>query len=167
MGVDVDILLPAAVRLTDVVTLVGILAGLPFRREPRYGWVEFTGDKPSGKSTTIPEMVSIDVTFRGEPRHAYFHFETDEGPEWRCMMPRSNGFWCAMGKRLVNFFGGKMRYRDSCSGWDLEIDPKPVSFLRHVENDEFRAFYDALANEPPLSDEEIAEGVGNSACGVV
>ena len=167
MGVDVHILLPAAVRFSDVVTLVGVLAGVPFRRNAHFGWVEFPESGPIGMPSSIAEMANINVPFQGKVRNTSFHFESDKGAEWRTMIPRSNGFWCAIGKRLVNFFGGKVQYQDYNDSWDLEVEPKPAQFLQHNSNDEFAAFHDAMALEKPLSEDEIAEGLANSAYGVL
>lgn len=149
MGVDTKILLPAAARIQDVADVMGALAGFPM--EKRYfahirengrdsaGW---SAGHPYGSSyvrlTPIHNMVQcayihLDsselgrVMVDGEREHqCMYHFEAGCNGE-RLLMPRSTDFWIAIGKGLVEFFGGTVDYND--------CDDSDVDFARPAQKD--------------------------------
>lgn len=171
MGTNCRVYLPAAVRLDDVVTMVGILAGCPHTRNVLHRWVEFGEQRPRSDTSNTPTMANITVPYGDKMRTTTYHFEgddTDDGARWRLLLPTSNGFWCAVAKRLVLFFGGQLKYRDSGDdAIDLRSPARTNRQLRHNDTQSFRAFHDAMDAEAPLTDAEIAEGIENSAYRVV
>jgi len=76
--------------------------------------------------------------------------------------PRSSAIWCAVGKRLVDFFGGKMIYADYIDQKDpknLYICKDPIKYpprLKGQPTDEYwYQYHIALINESILTAEEI------------
>jgi hypothetical protein len=127
MGVDCNIYLPGNVRVQDVAKVVAVLAGRKVVLETMIGgglsaMVEGWRVEP----TSIPEMARIAVSgplsdaaqkARSDAGgcYCYFHFECD-GADGRLLSPRSTPFWIAVGRGLVNFFGGAVDYNDCDDG---------------------------------------------------
>jgi len=129
MGVDIEIYLPAYVRIRDVADVVGRLAGLPI--EPLGGGGGFWHVKGAqAVASSVPTMALIELKGRcfidGETHHEMnYHFECSK-PEWdgepikgefRHLSARSTPWWCAIGKRLVEIFGGIVDYQDCDSNY--------------------------------------------------
>lgn len=133
MGVNCRIHLPDSCRVDVVANVMGALAGLPVTRHPlnspshpRAWSAHVEGAVVS--NTNTPSMARIMLTatgdrklFDGEPlHHTFYHFESSWGQHGgRVMLPRSFAFWIAIGRRLVDFFGGVLDYQD-CD--DSEMD---------------------------------------------
>lgn len=129
MGVDCKIFLPANIRGDDVAKVVGLVAGV--KPEKRY----FDERRNSGyychvpdvkfQVTTIPGIANIQLPcdqklVDGETYHSvYYHFEyIHKGVNGRLLSPPSTAFWICVGKKLVDFFGGKVNYNDCKEEWD-------------------------------------------------
>lgn len=114
MGVDTLIRLPADVRIRDVSIVIGILAGLKPEQHSLCGSsYSCSVAGVETKSSSIPECADIEINgdlVDGEKNHhVMFHFEYKAS---RLLMPRSTAFWIAVGRRLIQFFGGSMDYQD-------------------------------------------------------
>jgi hypothetical protein len=76
-------------------------------------------------------------------------------------MPQSSAIWCAIGKRLVDFFGGRLEYCDDKNTDDpknyyLPKKPKfPAVKLNEDRNKRFYKYYELLNNETVLAPQEI------------
>jgi len=140
MGVDTRILLPADVRVRDVASVIGILAGLPKTREVgsrgELKWVQVDGVKVEPMEG-IPEACRITLRIpphwgsmmdREDAHDVMFHFEPDT-EDGRLMIPPSTPFWIAVGTKLCGFFGGKIDFDDCDSNeWDRRFrKPRPTN----------------------------------------
>ena len=131
MGVNVHCKLPGDVRVDDAADVIGILAGLPIvdhhtirdqlgfaihvpeATEETETYSTVAGVKINGCSQGFP---MVDITLDGnmvddtQAHHWYWHFEGDNGT--RFFNPPTTGFWIAVCRGLVDFFGGEMIYAD-------------------------------------------------------
>jgi hypothetical protein len=134
MGVNARITLPAAARLRDVADVMGALAGHVMTKQPfsqkSDGW---SAGRPRGakgiriepcKAMVEWVLIFLDNTADvqlpdGQCSHyVMYHFEGGKNGE-RLMLPPSTEFWIAIGKGLVDFFGGSIDYND-CD--DVAVD---------------------------------------------
>lgn len=168
MGVDTSILLPNNVRVRDVADVIGILVGK--KAEKQYfntsgsGWathVEGVKVKPS----SIPECADINIEgpfsddvipYRNGQVGLYvlYHFE----PEYdgRLLYPRMSNFWVAVGKRLVQFFGGQVDYND-CDAVEINFRRRPKSRKMNAPSDgsSWYDFQERLLKLKPLTRDEL------------
>lgn len=82
-----------------------------------------------------------------------YHFELTGGQ--RGLQPRSTPFWLALGKRLVDFFGGRV---DFCDADDREADyvrDKPRTHNDPKDGTPWERFQQELFTFAPLTREEI------------
>lgn len=113
MGVDCKIVLPGNVRVDDVALVLGASAGLKKEWAP----YDFKSARVLGVEINsidgIPTCVNIelkgDLIDGFKHHHVMYYFEYHG---LRLLMPRSTGFWIACGHRLVDFFGGRIDYKD-------------------------------------------------------
>ena len=133
MGVNVHCKLPADVRVDDAADVIGILAGLPIVDHhiinPQGFILDFAFHVPEAtEETNTYSTVAgvkidgcngfpmVDITLNGDmvddtqAHHWYWHFEGDNGT--RTFNPPTTGFWIAVCRGLVDFFGGEMIYAD-------------------------------------------------------
>lgn len=115
MGVDARIILPANVRLNAVCRVIGRALDLPTTKRP-------LGKDYEGSWSCEVEGIKLDITKAGgyESPHvniivpnkydAYYSFEAEGGR--RSLSNRSTALFISVGKRLVDFFGGRLQYRD-------------------------------------------------------
>jgi hypothetical protein len=154
------------VRVKDVATVLGAAAGLPVVKRQftggRDGWAaEVEG--VTVETTSVPHMLHLDFKApQGQTlvdgmawHYCSFHYEYERS-DGRLLMPRSNAFWVAIGKRLVDFFGGTVDYND-CD--DVEVDyqrPKKSRKLNApTSGAEWTAFQERLLAVKPLSAKEL------------
>ena len=116
MGSDTNIYLPANVRAVDVAKVIGALLGE--RTEKRHfsqsiggGW---SADNASRvEPTTVPTMAMIYIGAPGEMKKSfYYHFECSEKPGCRLVSAHNTPKVIAVGRALVDFFGGSVVYND-------------------------------------------------------
>ena len=136
MGVDCYIHLPLDVDVDDIAHVMSILVGNKPILEPIGNGRD--GDDALAchvkgfriEHTHTPHMTMINLELVGDAvnthtgglmvdgaEHHYCHFfwchrDEQTGKITNCLYPRSNAFWCALGKRLVQFFGGKVHFSD-------------------------------------------------------
>lgn len=137
MGVNCRISLPTA-RLRDVANAIGILAGLPAKESPIDGskgvfiQVEGVKTKPCGESLEMCAYINLDGPMvDGQKGHyVMYHFKFDVPTAAeninecsRGMIPQSTPFWCAIGRRLVETFGGQFRSTDYDGDPEVSVGP--------------------------------------------
>lgn len=129
MGVDCNIHLPSNVQVKDVASVIGVAAGLKSERKllgHTDGWyLHVNGvEVIASPVVTLADILLNGKMIDGELRHEIsYHFEPCCG-SGRLLMPRSTAFWIAIGRRLVDFFGGHMSYQDCDPSEDYTKWPK-------------------------------------------
>lgn len=129
MSVCCRILLPDNVRVRDVAKVIGVLSGKK-PVESSEGFVDVSGVKVGNYGEDIlAECAKITVSdIDGEAlawrngcsmAEVMFHFEPDGG-RGRLMIPPSTAFWIAIGVRLIDFFGGWLKYQD-CTVQEFDL----------------------------------------------
>ena len=111
-------------------------------------------------TTTQPEMAEIKVSgapvFGGRDVGLFYHFEGEESGYRRCLMPRSRAEWIALGRRLADFFGGKVDYDDSDGvGYDYEVPPRTDTENCPEDGRPWKALQARIHALAPLSKAEI------------
>lgn len=124
VGINVEISLPPNVRVDDVAGVIGKAAGLGIEVGS-----EFVGWNPHEikiVSMSTPQLAEIQLQGRMvdtmKNRYIHYHFEGTGGR--RVLMPPSTPFWCAIGETLVQFFGGRLRFRGGAAKPDLVVRGK-------------------------------------------
>jgi hypothetical protein len=160
MGVDCRIMLPPDVRLHDVADIIGLLAGCEKEtittKNGTYTRVKCVSIRTAGTPTLASIDIAKPITLKGgDTAHVYYHFETDGN--YRLMSPRSTGWWIAVGKRLVDFFGGEVDYSD-CD--EKEVDykkPKPRKSNNPQDGAPWHKFQREKWATVPLTEAEVNE----------
>jgi hypothetical protein len=108
----------------------------------------------------IPEMNHIDVTLPDGTRlHVQYHQEV--GAKWsgcKLMMPRSTAFWLAMGRRLIEFFGGGLVYSDhdfDGKTFNETVPPKSNDENGPEDGAPWQSFQDRVHAIQPLTRAEV------------
>jgi hypothetical protein len=180
MGVDVNIYLEPHAKTEQIFEVLLKLFGNDF--EPQVFDREPTPDYDNNPSlenrwyiepikNAVNQIELSDPTyFRftftsciGEIFSHLVHLDCDEGhiPVSKALMPHSTATWCAIGKRLVDFFGGKLVYSDSTDDDDpknyyLVTNPKfPAKTKNEDPNERFYKYYSLLHNEKTITAQEI------------
>lgn len=159
MGVDCEIYLPEHVRVSDVGKLLGILSGCKKQRmrlgeSLDSGWaVGVAGVQVIG-IPQLPECCHVDWIDSQESHCRWlFHFEpTRPG---RLMMPRSTAKNIALGRALVDFYGGSVFYQDCESRSAPDYELPWIIRPDFSDNAVFRAWQEKLWAVEPLSPEQI------------
>ena len=159
MGVNCKITLPPAARLQDVADVIGALAGMPCKQRDfgkgLKGWAAHVDGVTAESIKGLPTCANIefDSPVDGSRHHVMYHFEWDRHGN-RGLMPRSTPLWCAIGKGLVDFFGGSVDYND----WDaIAVDySQPARDDIHAEDGaEWYAFQERKLAVQPISAEQL------------
>jgi hypothetical protein len=150
MGVDCRIQIPLDVPIEEVADAMGILAGLPIQTKTiescgqaiPYPVVQGITYKMYDKTPGMVDILLnketvIDALVDGDNMHSvYFHhcsYDEPNGKVCNIMSPPSTSFWCAIGKKLVNFFGGRVIFNDS----DYEKGTNVYTSKRHCPVDKW------------------------------
>lgn len=164
MGVDCNIVLPHNVQVRYVAKVIAKLAGAPSRMVPLGGshpgskYVEVEGLKVEGV-LEIPEMNRISVTLPDGVVSVQYHQEV--GAKWagcKLMMPRSTAFWLAMGRRLIEFFGGGLVYSDhdfDGKTFNETVPPKSNDENGPEDGVPWQSFQDRVHAIQPLTRAEV------------
>lgn len=160
MGVDCRINLPADVRLSDVAEAIGILLGCKPERHDfdRGGWCcRVPGAETTPASVDTCAEIKIKPP-KGEPRWFLYHFEVEY--DGRLIMPRATDVNIALGRRLVQFFGGRLDYNDCDStDWNEAYDrPRPRN--NPSDGAEWDSFQAEMMELKPLTPTEIKKAKG-------
>lgn len=172
MGVDTKILLPPAVRIRDVADVVGALAGFPmqkryFGKTQNEGWSagrpyddKGVMVKPCDGSLVSCAHIILSNTAENQiidgqsGHHVMYHFEGGRNGE-RLLNPPSTDFWVAIGRGLVDFFGGTIDHSD-CDDVDVDYE-QPARAGIHAENDdEWYALQNRKLAVKPLTKADLA-----------
>lgn len=96
-----------------------------------------------------------------------YHLENEEEkalePGCKSLNPQPTTAWCVIGKRLVDFFGGKMMYSDARDedeedNWYHNTSPIfPLKSLEQSSNDRWYQYQNALNETPMISVKEMQE----------
>jgi hypothetical protein len=165
MGVDTRIYLPPDVRVDDVAKVLGIIAGLKpswHTSSPTCRWVTVPGVEV--KPTTVPRMPEIHL--RGKMVGddwitVTFHYEPDGDP-MRLLLPRSDAFWIAAGRKLVRFFGGHMMYQDIDDKVNYQaLRPRPAN--NPSTGQPWRDFQEDMMRVRPLTLKQIKQFAHHAA----
>lgn len=153
MGISTHIYLPENVRFDDVAKIVGVAVGLPVEYKKfisgNGGYARVTGmtHKNSEYSAGCGELI-----FNG--RWAFYHFECERGG--RLLSCGGSDFWAAVGRRLVDFFGGYVDYNDCDS---IEIDysrrPKPRSINAPTDGEAWENFQRRIMKVKRIRKDEL------------
>lgn len=103
MGVNCLIYLPPDVTDTRLADAVAVLSDAKVE-------IEATPYVGMGELHLESKTPLVDGEFRH--RATFFLAHQREGNVWTHVYPKSTAFWCAMGKRLVDWFGGFLIYAD-------------------------------------------------------
>lgn len=154
MGCDARIILPGNVRIRDVMRVIGVAVGFEAKVSPLGSSICTDVD---GVEATTPMASSPDfLHIKFDNRHAYWSFEPDCAPGKRLLMPTSSAFWCLVGHRLVDFFGGKIDYNDcDAIDFDYERRPKGNSLNCPDDGEPWRRFHERIAKVPPITRAEL------------
>lgn len=159
MGVSCHVTLPHETRLTDVVKVLGALAGNPLTREDfgggHEGWSAcLPADTLRTANTSVIGMAQILGVAANRPSdpdfYCFYHFESKNG---RLLMPPSTAWWIAVGRGLVAFFGGSVVASD-CDGKTIYRKPKQ----KDIHAEDGAAWYrlqNRLLTVKPLTEEDI------------
>lgn len=154
MGVDTRIYLSPGARVKEVAEVIGLAAGLPGRWEESGStrWYAVPGVRVSSNSG-LPECCDIEwVDQNGEGRRVLYHFEAG-GHGCKLLMPRSTPFWIAIGRRLVDFFGGWIDYQD-CDEEDMDYR-QPLQYHCCPEDGEpWKSFRQRMSEVQPITRSE-------------
>jgi hypothetical protein len=120
MSVNCNISIPVDVDEGQVSEVVGVLAGLNARIESLIhgNGTHVEVDGVEVRATSVPGMAEIVLRGKmadGESAHSVnFHYcsRSRRGKIVNFLHPPTTPFWCAVGKRLVDFFGGEIVYDD-------------------------------------------------------
>lgn len=155
MGVSCRVLLPANVRIKDVVAVIAASAGYRPTRQDFGGRNQGWYTKVDGV-TIKPQFDGSYATIEFDGRFVIYNFECSTEPGKRQLNPTSTAFWGAIGKRLVDFFGGKIDYDDSDDvDWDYEAPEKSNLENSPSDGDEWYDLQKRLLEVKPLIEAEL------------
>lgn len=161
--------LPVDVRAHEAGEVIGILAGLKSHKkffESGKGWyAEVRGVSEHGNPTNIGfgEIMFGGDMVDGENAHSvYFHYSTRlYGGVYNMVSCASTPFWCAVGLRMVQFFGGVCVYNDcddtkKAGCFKRRCPQDRNGFIPEIGNKWFE-YQQALLDMKPLSKTEIED----------
>lgn len=117
MSASTRIYLPGVVRIHDAADVIGIAAGLKPRKIRLSGnsWVVRVDGVSVVGFPSLPQCAEIRLVGEmvdGSDKHfALWHWEGGRGSD-RLLMPNQTIFWQAIGRTLINFFGGQLDLSD-------------------------------------------------------
>jgi hypothetical protein len=92
----------------------------------------------------------------GEARYGiYYHFESGHRSA-RLLSARSTPFWIAAGRKVVDFFGGKIDFQDAD---EIRVDysvKKPRRANNPEDGQAFQDFQEALRKVQPITKADLA-----------
>ena len=159
MSVNCVIALPDNVRVSTVATVLGSLLGQPRIMQPLGGDCKYdyiTMPTVEIKTTGTPDMcLIVTKTLFGDPCTAYYFFESDRGG--RLLMFNSTPLRCAVGRRLVEFFGGRVMYDDCKGRWNFSRPARPDKENRPSDGKPWQQLQERIYALHAVSGKEIAK----------
>ena len=156
MGVDAKIFLPPQVAVHYVAEAIAIAGGAQWEKSVLRDDLEVVSVpslelKPSSV-ITLAEIRFHD-SIRNQPHWIAYHFEFG-GKGERGVMPRSHPYWLAVGKKVVDAFGGRIDYAD-CDDSSNDYEA-PVRWPEGWEDGPgYQALQAILRSITPVTDEDI------------
>lgn len=153
MSSSCDIILPGNIRIKDVANVVGIAAGFkPYKKNiSKDGWATYV-DGVTIKTEHSPGLAS----FNFDGRFVLYHFESSDYPGCRLLNPSSTSFWSMIGHRLVDFFGGRVKYDDTTEDrFDYQVMPKQDSLNCPTGNNEWYVFQQRMLDVEPITIDDL------------
>lgn len=126
MGIDARIYFPPQVAVDYVAEAIAIAGGAKWEDRDIGGARNelVVVNVPSLEVMSSRVVTLVDIRFFDEirqvPRYVNYHFEFGTKGE-RGLMPRSRAYWLAVGKKVVDAFGGKLDYSD-CDNSDIDYE---------------------------------------------
>lgn len=168
MGVDCKIALPPNVEIDTVARIIGISAGLPCEKQSlglgifNNAWSAEV--KGIDITSVCPQMAQIKLIgfadkplVDGENEHfVFYHFEGSEVKGGnRLLMPRSTGFWLAIGVKLVQFFGGAIMPQDCNGKWTYKVPAKPNHLNCPQDGEPWQNLQERILAVKPITEQII------------
>ena len=190
MGTNCNIYLPADVKADNVFDIIQKIMGVEFIQtnfpDEKKKKV-FDGNLPISnnnqwhlevtkqyKDSNVIELKDINYltfSFKDVVNNSYYclyHTQDDSAsdklePGAKLLNPGHGAIWCLIGKKLVDFFGGKMMYSDSrdeddLDNWYMNADGKFARDKYTNElNDKWNLFHNLLFKESRITSQELME----------
>lgn len=188
MGVDTRIMLPLHVRSEHAIKFAARVMGeeCEMRTFPNTSWkprtltveetarpfdpdapssadnpwhLRFTGPKKEVISESGVDFGRFEFHDINGGFYSWLFFQETENEEYKLLNPSSYPVAIAVGRRLVEFFGGKMQYSDHADTIDYEVEPANALFPPKAPGQDSDArwyqFYNALWNAPMITAQEL------------
>lgn len=188
MGINCNIYLPADVNVKNVFDVIQKIMGAEFMQKnfSEDKKISFDGKLPATndnlwhlkvleqhKKSNFIELKGVDyLTFcfkdvLGNSYYCLYHTEDESGsvlePGAKLLNPGHGAIWCLIGKKLVDFFGGKMMYsdardKDDPDNWYANTDGKfSRDKFTNGFNNKWNKFHNLLFNESKITAQELKE----------
>jgi hypothetical protein len=176
MSVDTKILFDHKVRLDDIVKVMAILVGNKPEKsffDHSDGWSTRVNGAKIEKTCVVGMYYIVIKPPKGQTlvdgekeHHGSFHFETGIGPSddfgdhmilGKGLYVGATAFWIAMGKRLVDFFGGYMQYNDCDADTKIDYMQKMPPYASASNGKPWYELQEAMLNLHPLFKGEYEE----------
>ena len=182
MGVDTKIYLENHANVEKVYDVIARTLGAELKKYSSKGLSNLDVDEPSWNGNdwnvsvihdsrngfkyvrpTYFDLTLYDVC--GQHYHTLFFYDVDDNEYAqngeRLLNPNASGVWLAIGKKLVDFFGGKMLISDADSwedpnNWYVKEEGTYSKKINHCD-DRWYAYVNALDKTLPLSKEDLLE----------
>ena len=114
VGVNTNIYLPYSAQTRHIALAIAKLAGLPINDVEDSYENNFVKILPTQEPAMVDIILSKEIpTVDGEVgHHTFLHLETCDN-RGKLLTPACSTFWIAIGKGLVDTFGGSILYNDS------------------------------------------------------
>ena len=167
MGVSTIIRLPRTCGIQNVANVIGVLAGLKAEKSDfrKFSNMDGYSARVTGVSFNVNDTLPMSPTIviRGdlideERIHHVMYFYENETWDGVTFNPPSTNFWVAIGKKLVDIFGGEVDYND-CDEWIRDYvngNHGSIAENRPSKGDEWYAFQNMLLNLKSLTQEEMS-----------
>lgn len=165
MGIDTRILLPTNVRIHDVATVIAKLVGIPVTKEilDKHSYHAKIAPETDNRglkvvTSSVPSMLMIQWWGGSEVRpqgNMFYHYES--GYDYFMGVLHGDDGAIAIGKGLVDFFGGIVDFND-CDNEDHDYSMPTKSRKMNAPEDgpEWHNFQDRILALEPLKVESPA-----------
>lgn len=187
MSVDTNIKLPLWVRSESVLKVIGKSVGVPFsfgtinqrpyheknpsdNLNPWFLKFNSSGDsyiksKPVDYASSAVDFLFQDIS---GSLHKWLFFHETEDEDFKLLNPNQSAMSVAIGRRLIQFFGGEIQYCDYTSNSDYKVSQRlalyPKKKTYQTSDDRWYQFQNTLKSFPILSLEEMDFAVKEGGC---